>query len=381
MNSADDFRPRVLVTKIGLDGHDRGSRIVAAACRDAGMEVIYTPPWQSIAAVVKLALEEDVDVIGISSLATDHLIVPKLMAALREAGLGNVRVVVGGIVPDNEEVQLLEAGVREVFHPGSTMDEITDAHARLCAGSTPRRRGRGAAEPPMNRTPTMHRTLRVDPRPTADRPASHRRGAAPLEEREYSGRHRATDRAVENVSGIPIRPLYTPQDWRAYGTADPLGYPGQPDYTRGIYATMHRGRTWTQRQLVGLGTPADYNERLLGLLDRGATAVSLIPCNSVYRGYDMDSVEPELLGTCGVVVNNVDHMDRCLAGRRCRDGVVRDERSVAVHAARLHAGRGGAARHRLEDGSPARRTRATTCRTTSPTTCSTGSRCRGRGAC
>jgi methylmalonyl-CoA mutase C-terminal domain/subunit len=121
----DDFRPRVLVTKIGLDGHDRGSRIVAAACRDAGMEVIYTPPWQSIAAVVKLTMEEDVDVVGISSLATDHLIVPKLMTALREAGLGNVRVVVGGIVPDNEEAQLLEAGVREVFHPGSTMDDIT----------------------------------------------------------------------------------------------------------------------------------------------------------------------------------------------------------------------------------------------------------------
>ena len=120
-----DFRPRVLVTKIGLDGHDRGSRIVAAACRDAGMEVIYTPPWQSIAAVVKLASEEDVDVIGISSLATDHLIVPKLMTALHDAGLGSVRVVVGGIVPDNEEAQLVAAGVREVFHPGSTMDEIT----------------------------------------------------------------------------------------------------------------------------------------------------------------------------------------------------------------------------------------------------------------
>jgi methylmalonyl-CoA mutase cobalamin-binding domain/chain len=77
--------PKVLVTKIGFDGHDRGSRVVAAGLRDAGMEVIYTPPWQEIAAVVKLALEEDVDVIGISSLATDHLIVPRLLAALREA--------------------------------------------------------------------------------------------------------------------------------------------------------------------------------------------------------------------------------------------------------------------------------------------------------
>ena len=77
---------------------------------------------------------------------------------------------------------------------------------------------------------------------------------------------------------------------------------------------MHRGRTWTQRQLIGLGTPADYNERLRRIMARGATAVSLIPCNSVYRGYDMDSVEPELLGTCGVVVNNADHMDHCLEG-------------------------------------------------------------------
>ena len=125
MTLEDAFRPRVLVTKIGLDGHDRGSRIVAAACRDAGMEVIYTPPWQTIAAVGKVALEEDVDVVGISSLATDHLIVPKLMAALRDAGLGHMRVVVGGIVPDDEEAMLLKSGVRRVFHPGSTMDEIT----------------------------------------------------------------------------------------------------------------------------------------------------------------------------------------------------------------------------------------------------------------
>jgi methylmalonyl-CoA mutase, C-terminal domain len=116
--------PKVLVTKIGFDGHDRGSRVVAAGLRDAGMEVIYTPPWQEIAAVVKLALEEDVDVIGISSLATDHLIVPKLMEALRAAGLGDVGVIVGGIVPDGEEQMLLAAGVARVFHPGSAMAEI-----------------------------------------------------------------------------------------------------------------------------------------------------------------------------------------------------------------------------------------------------------------
>ncbi len=124
MTMTTDARPRVLVTKIGFDGHDRGSRVVAAYLRDAGMEVIYTPPWQELAAVVKLATEEDVDVIGISSLATDHLIVPKLMDALRAAGLGDVAVIVGGIVPDADEATLLASGVAKVFHPGASLEEI-----------------------------------------------------------------------------------------------------------------------------------------------------------------------------------------------------------------------------------------------------------------
>jgi len=134
-----DIRPKVLITKIGFDGHDRGSRIVAAGLRDAGMEVIYTPPWQEIATVVKLATEEDVDVIGISSLATDHLIVPKLMDALREAGLADVAVVVGGIVPDEDEQMLLDAGVARVFHPGATMAEIAGYIAEITPGIRARR--------------------------------------------------------------------------------------------------------------------------------------------------------------------------------------------------------------------------------------------------
>jgi methylmalonyl-CoA mutase C-terminal domain/subunit len=123
----------VLVTKIGLDGHDRGSRIVAAYLRDAGMEVIYTPPWQSIPAVVKLALEEDVDVIGISSLATDHLIVPKLLDALRTAGLGHLGLIVGGIVPEDERPPLLAAGVAAILGPGSSRDDIIAQVVALAA--------------------------------------------------------------------------------------------------------------------------------------------------------------------------------------------------------------------------------------------------------
>ncbi len=116
-----DIRPKVLITKIGLDGHDRGSRVVAAALRDAGMEVVYTPPWQEIATVVKLATEEDVDVIGVSSLASDHLIVPKLIDALRAGGLGDVPVIVGG------------SGVARVFHPGASLDDIAASVRELAA--------------------------------------------------------------------------------------------------------------------------------------------------------------------------------------------------------------------------------------------------------
>jgi methylmalonyl-CoA mutase N-terminal domain/subunit len=120
-------------------------------------------------------------------------------------------------------------------------------------------------------------------------------------------------KSVTNRSGIDVAPLYVPR------APDPefgakQGYPGEYPFTRGIYASMHRGRSWTQRQLIGLGTPEDYNARLKAILAGGATAVSLIPCNSVYRGYDADEVPRELLGTCGSVVNSIADMDRALAG-------------------------------------------------------------------
>ena len=125
--------PKVIITKIGLDGHDRGSRVIAAYLRDCGMEVVYTPPWQPLAAVVKLAIEEDADVIGIFSLATDHLLVPKLIDALRAAGGEGVQVVVRGIAPPTDEARLLESGVALVFHPGASLQEIADG-VRALAG-------------------------------------------------------------------------------------------------------------------------------------------------------------------------------------------------------------------------------------------------------
>ncbi len=134
MNGAQELEVRpakVLVTRMGLDGHDRGSRIVAAFLRDAGMEVVYTGPWQTIENIVNIATQEDVDVIGISSLAGDHLLVPKLINALRDAGLDHIPVLLGGIIPDVDERTLREAGVARIFHPGATRDEIVDTIASL----------------------------------------------------------------------------------------------------------------------------------------------------------------------------------------------------------------------------------------------------------
>jgi len=119
-----NYPPKVLVTKIGLDGHDRGARVIAAALRDSGMEVVYTGPWKKIQEVIDISMEEDVDVIGISSLATDHLLVPKLMRALKEAKLAHIRVIVGGIIPDMDEKELFEAGVSSIFHPGISTDDV-----------------------------------------------------------------------------------------------------------------------------------------------------------------------------------------------------------------------------------------------------------------
>ncbi len=143
--AAGRSRPaRVLITKIGFDGHDRGSRIVAAFLRDAGMEVIYTPPWQSIETMVRIAVQEDIDLIGVSSLATDHLILPDLMAALDRAGLAGVPVIAGGVIPVQEHEGLKRSGVRALFGPGARKDEIV--HCALALGNAAKSRKHLPAE-------------------------------------------------------------------------------------------------------------------------------------------------------------------------------------------------------------------------------------------
>ncbi len=137
-----DRRIRVLVAKPGLDGHDRGAKIVARALRDAGMEVIYTGLRQTPEQIANAALQEDVDAIGISILSGAHnTIVPRICELLHQHGLDDVLVVIGGIIPDEDIPELKKAGVAEIFQPGASTQQIVDFIKSKSRGSNSGVRG------------------------------------------------------------------------------------------------------------------------------------------------------------------------------------------------------------------------------------------------
>jgi methylmalonyl-CoA mutase C-terminal domain/subunit len=120
-------KTRVVIAKVGLDGHDRGAKVIARALRDAGMEVIYTGLHQTPEQIVETAIQEDADAVGISILSGAHMtLVPRIVAQLRDRGAGDVRVVVGGTIPAEDIVELKKLGVAEVFTPGAPTSEIVE---------------------------------------------------------------------------------------------------------------------------------------------------------------------------------------------------------------------------------------------------------------
>jgi methylmalonyl-CoA mutase, C-terminal domain len=120
-------RLRVMVAKPGLDGHDRGARIIARAFRDAGFEVVYSGLHQTPEEIVKAAIQEDVDLIGLSSLAGAHMyLFPRVVELLKEQGAGDIAVCGGGIIPQDDIPKLKKAGILEIFTPGSPLKDIVD---------------------------------------------------------------------------------------------------------------------------------------------------------------------------------------------------------------------------------------------------------------
>jgi methylmalonyl-CoA mutase C-terminal domain/subunit len=123
----DSFPIKVLVAKPGLDGHDRGAKVIARALRDAGMEVIYTGIRQTPEMIVQAAAQEDVDVLGLSILSGAHMdIIPRIMQLLKDNDMEDILVVLGGIVPEQDRAYLEDLGVIEIFGPGSSTFEIVD---------------------------------------------------------------------------------------------------------------------------------------------------------------------------------------------------------------------------------------------------------------
>ncbi|MEX2216532.1 MAG: cobalamin B12-binding domain-containing protein [Phycisphaeraceae bacterium] len=119
------YRIRVVLAKLGLDGHDRGIRVVARILRDAGMEVIYTGLWPTPGGVARIALEEDADVIGVSLLSGAHMtLLPKLLEAMKAEGCDDIPLILGGSIPDDDVPQLNRMGVAAVFGPGTPAQEI-----------------------------------------------------------------------------------------------------------------------------------------------------------------------------------------------------------------------------------------------------------------
>lgn len=127
------MRPiRVLMGKVGLDGHDRGAKVVMAALRDAGMEVIYSGLHQSPAAVARAAVEEDVDVLGLSILSGSHKdLVPRVFEEMKKLEVEDIPMIIGGIIPEPDVKALKKMGVSEVFTPGTRLDDIVESIRKL----------------------------------------------------------------------------------------------------------------------------------------------------------------------------------------------------------------------------------------------------------
>ncbi|TWT41766.1 putative GTPase ArgK [Phycisphaerae bacterium RAS1] len=139
---------RILISKIGLDGHDRGAKLIVRNLRDAGMEVIYTGLWQTPASTVIAALQEDVDVVGVSLLSAAHMtIMPELQRLMRDAGIGETPLIVGGIIPEDDGKALRERGIDGVFNPGTPMETVIGTLRQL---SERHRARRVAAGPPRD---------------------------------------------------------------------------------------------------------------------------------------------------------------------------------------------------------------------------------------
>jgi len=274
---------RVLIAKPGLDGHDRGATSLAYALRDRGFEVIYSGLRQEPEKITVMALQEDIDVIGLSFLSGSHLSkVREIVESMEDAGISDVPILVGGIIPDRDVEKLEAMDVKGVFGPESSVDEIAaaiEAHAPSTATA-------GTAEE-SDQPATAGRSTGTDGEQTDDR-----------EREETREPHEIVSGGPDqSVFGTPIQKVYDADDFEDFSPETQLGNPGEFPFTRGIRPGMYRDELWVMGMYSGHGTPEETNERLKELIDSGETGFSLALDLPTQLGLDAD--DPRASGEVG----------------------------------------------------------------------------------
>jgi methylmalonyl-CoA mutase, N-terminal domain len=263
---------KIILAKMGLDGHDKGLKIIARSLRDAGEEVIYLGLRQNAEAIIQAVIQEDADVIGISILSGSHIpLAKKLLLSMKKNNV-NFRILFGGVIPKEDIVTLKKMGISEVFPVETSLKEIIESF-----------RGRG------KRSNNIEENVKKD------------------KKEKLSKINIKND--VKTDSGIPVKEVYTKEDVSFLEEDKELGMPGEYPYTRGPYETMYRGKIWTMRQYAGLGTAVESNQRYKYLLSQGQTGLSVALDLPTQLGLDSDCPDiGEEVGRVGVAIDTVEDM-------------------------------------------------------------------------
>jgi len=262
---------RVLLAKIGLDGHDKGLKIIAKALQNSGVEVIYLGLRQSVEKITEAAIEEDASAIGISSLSGTHITsAKKLIDALKKKNI-KCKVFFGGVIPKEDVASLKNIGIDEVFPVGSNLDQLVNVIKNN--NSVKAQENKNVTKGDIN-----------------------------------SNTQKKQEVQFYTDSKISIKEFYTNKD-TAETENNKTEVPGEYPYTRGPYKSMYRDKLWTMRQYSGFGTAADSNERYKYLLGQGQTGLSVAFDLPTQLGYDSDNKEiEEEVGRVGVAIDTIEDM-------------------------------------------------------------------------
>jgi len=264
---------KIILAKMGLDGHDKGLKIIARSLRDAGEEVIYLGLRQNAEAIIQAAIQEDAETSGISILSGSKIPLAKKLLSSMKKNKVNFRVLFGGIISKEDIITLKKIGISEVFPVETSLKEIIESFRN-------------------------EKWINIEENTNKDEDI-----------KENIDNKINIEIDVKTESGIPIKKVYTKEDVSFLEEDKDLGLPGKYPYTRGPYETMYRGKVWTMRQYAGLGTAVESNHRYKYLLSQGQTGLSVALDLPTQLGFDSDCPDiEEEVGRVGVAIDTVEDM-------------------------------------------------------------------------